>query len=89
MFWIDHRINLNFRDPLHVDGKKYHNNYRIPWSEEEKLIQIFKNEGWLEVQETMSTGQKSCPIEIKILGHCTGWEKVVHSVQSTTLQDEF
>ena len=66
--WIDHRVNMNCRDPSHVDGKEYRNNYRMPWSEAEKLIQIFKDEGWLEVNETMPTGQKSCPIEIKILG---------------------
>ena len=68
MFWIDHRVNLNCRDPLHLDGKEYRNNYRMPWSEAEKLIKLFKEEGWLGVQETMPTGQKSCPIEIKILG---------------------
>ena len=59
---------MNCRDPLHVDGKEYRNNYHMPWSEAEKLIQIFKAEGWLEVADTMPTGQQSCPIEIKILG---------------------
>lgn len=69
MFWIDHRVNLNCRDPLHVDGKEYRQNYRMSWTEDEKLINLFKKEGWLEVQDkdTMPTGQKSCPIEIKIL----------------------
>lgn len=68
MFWIDHRVNINCRDPMHLDGKEYRNNYRMPWSEAEKIIHIFKKEGWLEVNPMTATGKKSCPIEIKILG---------------------
>ena len=68
IFWKDHRVNLNCRDMSHADGKEYRTNYRMPWTEVEKLIQTFKKEGWLEVEETMPTGKKSCPIEIKILG---------------------
>ena len=68
MFWIDHRVNMNCRDPTHLDGKEYRQNYRMPWSEAEKLIQLFKKEGWLQVNDTTATGKKSCPIEIKILG---------------------
>ena len=68
MFWIDHRVNMNCRDRTHLDGKEYRKNYRMPWSEAEKLIQLFKQEGWLEVNATTATGKQSCPIEIKILG---------------------
>ena len=64
MFWVDHRVNINCRDPTHLDGKEYRQN----WSEEENLIKLFKTEGWLQVNDTTATGKKSCPIEIKILG---------------------
>ena len=67
LFWIDHRVNMNCRDTTHLDGKEYRQNYRMPWSEAEKLIQLFKTEGWLEVNPTTASGKKSCPIEIKIL----------------------
>ena len=68
MFWVDHCVNMNCRDREHADGKEYRTNYRMPWSETDKIIQKFKQEDWLHVKETMPTGEKSCPIEIKILG---------------------
>ena len=67
-FWMDHCVNKNCRDPLHRDGKQYRLDYRMPWVKVEWLIQTFKKEGCLEVKESMSTGQRSCPIEVKILG---------------------
>ena len=35
MFWIDHRVNMNYRDPMYSDGKEYRNNYRMSWAEVE------------------------------------------------------
>ena len=58
MFWIDHRVNMNCHDPTHLDGKEYRLYYRMSWSEVEKIIQLFKTEGWLEVNDTTTTDKK-------------------------------
>ena len=67
MFWMDHH-NPQCKIPGHRDAANYRLDYRMPWSEADKLISVFKENEWLTVAPILSNGKRSCPLEIKILG---------------------
>ena len=54
------------------DAKEFRLNYRMPWTEVNKLVHLFVQKKWVITQEECDhrrvKGQKVCPPEIKILG---------------------
>ena len=67
MFYTDYH-NVNVQDPTHRDGKEFRLNYRMPYSEAKKLVDLFIVRRWLPHNNKNVTGRSYCPAEIKILG---------------------
>ena len=71
MFYRDFH-NPCCRTPDTKDYKEFRLNYRMPWTETNKLVRMFVTNKWVITQEECDKrrvkGQKVCPPEIKILG---------------------
>ena len=56
----------------HRDAKEFRLNYRMPWTEVDKLVRLFVSNKWVVTQKECDKrrvpGQLVCPPEIKILG---------------------
>lgn len=70
IFYRDYH-NPNVQDLDHIDGREFRLDYRMPWTEVEKLVKLFVKRGWVVSPSTKSHYMMSkniCPPEIKILG---------------------
>ena len=71
MFYRDYH-NPNVRTLRHADAKEFRLNYRMPWTEVNKIVRLFVNNKWVITQKECDKrrvkGQRVCPPEIKILG---------------------
>ena len=60
------------RDLTHIDAKEFRINYRMPWTEADKIVRLFVEKKWVitqaECDKRRVKGQRVCPPEIKILG---------------------
>ena len=91
MFCIDHRVNMNCHDPMHLDDKEYRQNYRL------QDVMVRSGEDNPTFQNGRLTGSEChddkwknlVRSRLKYWGHCTDWEKDVHSTQFTTLLTVF
>ena len=56
----------------HRDAKEFRLNYRMPWTEANKLVRLFVHKKWVITQKECDKrrvgGLKVCPPEIKVLG---------------------
>ena len=71
MFYRDFH-NPSVQDLTHRDAKEFRGNYRMPWSEANKIVCLFVAKKWVVTQEECDrrrvAGQRVCPPEIKLLG---------------------
>jgi len=72
MFYRDYH-NPNVRNRDHADAKEFRRDYRMPWSEVRKLVDMFVQNKWVALDRRTSktswtVGSRVCPPEIKILG---------------------
>ena len=71
MFYRDYH-NPNCRILTNIDAKEFRVNYRMPWTEADKIVRKFVVKKWVVTQEECDRrrvkGQRVCPPEIKILG---------------------
>ena len=73
MFYRDfHSPTCMHRVLGHRDAKEFRLNYRMPWSETNKLVLLFIRKKWVitqaEVYRRRVGGLKVCPPEVKVLG---------------------
>ncbi len=71
MFYQDYH-NKNVQDLSHVDAKEFRLNYRMSWSEVQKIVQLFVDKQWVVsnaggISRVNVCGRSVCPPEIKIL----------------------
>ena len=71
MFYRDYH-NPTCRILTHIDAKEFRLNYRMPWTEANKIVRLFVSKKWVVTQEECDLrrvkGQRVCPPCIKILG---------------------
>ena len=70
MFYRDFH-NPNVKILNHIDAREFRLNYRMPWTEANKLVHTFVRRGWVKTTKARTheiCGHSVCPPEIKILG---------------------
>ena len=70
MFYRDYH-NPKVQVSGHKDAKQFRLNYRMPWCEAHKIVELFVNNGWVFTassnKKTYMQPDKLCPPEIKVL----------------------
>ena len=71
MFYKDYH-NTQCKLLGHRDAKEFRLNYRMPWTEADKLVRLFIKNKWVITQDECDRrrvpGQRVCPPEVKVLG---------------------